>query len=304
MDSGFRQRLDFGYKNAQHTAVYASFSFFVLFFLRKSLVSRFSGYAGYAINALMFLGMFYVAWIVVAAQSRASWLGMVAAAAVYVAYLVITMFMKAASNDKGADKGWFSKKYLYSSLVAVALLSVILYSLPVEKIITKRLSVEQDVIADVVEGNTENVRLSSVGIRITLWGMASDWIRERPLTGWGPQTRKMLIYQEEQPDWMKQRMRHLHNSYLDLLVDYGFVGFLLFAGLFTYIWYRAWQAWKARLVPDDVLLFAAIWCVYWLIVNTFESYVIYSVTGQYLNAIVAGVLYTYHLKRKHLEKAD
>lgn len=163
--------------------------------------------------------------------------------------------------------------------------------------ITKRLTAERVTLEKLTEGDFEHIKKGSIGIRIDSWRMALGWIKERPITGWGAQTRKALIQRSDWPIEYKKKFGHLHNSYLELLVDYGVVGLSLFAGLFAYIWFRAWQAWRHNIIPNDIMAFGALWCIYWLIVNCFESYIIYSATGNYLNAIVMGVLYTYHLSR-------
>ena len=50
-------------------------------------------------------------------------------------------------------------------------------------------------------------------------------------------------------------------------------------------------------MPLDVLLFAWLFFLFWLVVSFFESYIIYP-SGTYLVAIVAGFTYSYCIRRQ------
>ncbi len=70
------RRVGFGYRNAEHTAVYASFSLFFLIFLRKRIVRLFGSWkwVGYALWTGATL--FSIA-IIILTQTRATWLGLI-----------------------------------------------------------------------------------------------------------------------------------------------------------------------------------------------------------------------------------
>src|SRR5690606_8311404 len=81
---------------------------------------------------------------------------------------------------------------------------------------------------------------------------------------------------------------HLHSSYFDLFAQYGAPGVLLFLGLLAWLGHFALRSWRAGTMPEPVLVFIGGFIVYWLIVNAFESYMLYS-TGRYLlNLVIAG----------------
>ncbi|BCO31219.1 hypothetical protein TspCOW1_13220 [Thiohalobacter sp. COW1] len=65
---------------------------------------------------------------------------------------------------------------------------------------------------------------SGLQYRVPLWEQARKLIGERPWFGWGAGTSRMLISELD----IKQSLTHYHNLYLQLLVELGAVGLVLF----------------------------------------------------------------------------
>ena len=290
------ERMDFGYKNAQHTAVYSTFVLLSLACLKTKILSHIPKNYTLLTNVLIYSTIILSIVAIVASKARATWLGLIIITAIFATIYIAREIKKRRRNKKQKPSRKLLTKETIWLAIATTVIIVTLASYNAREVITQRLQAESDVFNTLMEGNTNNLRLSSISIRIDSWKKAIEWIKERPITGWGAQSRKALLLKSDWSPWLKENFGHLHNSYVEILVSYGIIGFSLFASLFVYIWYRSWQAWKAGIIPDEIMLFAGLWSIYWLIVNFFESYVIFSATGNYINAIVAGILYTYHLK--------
>lgn len=289
------QRIDLGYNNSGHTAVYSAFVFLTLLTLRRRIATYLPEKLRLPARLLLLLALVYALAMVLLTQTRATWLGLtITLVALGIGIAFKTLRGMRSAQERGQT---LPHKSLFTLMIVVAISAIAITTLNIDKLIIKRIDKESEVIEKLAEGDIKHIKLSSIGIRIKIWTMGSEWFAERPLFGWGPQSRKALFWQGDQPLWMKKKIRHLHNSYLELLVAYGITGFMLFLGLFLYIWYRSWQGWRKGAIPDDIMLFATLWTVYWLLVNIFESYLIYSATGPYLNALVGGMLYSYHLRQ-------
>jgi O-antigen ligase len=157
------------------------------------------------------------------------------------------------------------------------------------------------VIEKIMTGDLDKVPLSSIGIRIHTWRKAVGWIQERPWTGWGPKSRKALYANSDLPPSIKKQFGHFHNSIIEITLAYGLVGLAVFMLIAGVVGYRAWWAWRRGLMPDDVFFFLGAFFIYWLIVNMFESYVIYT-TGYYINALVGGAAYTFYLASRQQQR--
>jgi O-antigen ligase len=295
------QRLTLGYRNWEHASVYSAFVFLALLILQERIVASVPERFRWPVRLFIYLALIYSAIAIIATQTRATWLGL-AVTAVICSTIFVLYKLRRRQSSTVTPKKPTEKITLWGIALILIGIVVTATSIDAHSTFSKRLSAERDVINKLLEGKPEEVQVSSVGIRIKTWDMALDWIEERPLTGWGPQSRKTLLMQSDLPQWVKVQIRHLHNSYIELLVAYGLIGLSMFTGLFSYVWFRAWQAWRYGYIPNDIMLFSTTWSVYWLVANSFESYVIYSSTGSYINAIVAGMMYTYHLKKRHCEK--
>lgn len=77
---------------------------------------------------------------------------------------------------------------------------------------------------------------SSIEYRIKIWKAAIKIIKDNPVLGIGPGTiwEKLPLYSSD----LKAYVAHVHNIYLQKLVDTGIVGLFLFALSIKYIWSR------------------------------------------------------------------
>jgi O-antigen ligase len=84
---------------------------------------------------------------------------------------------------------------------------------------------------------------SSVGARIYLWGQSCTAIQESPWIGYGHDGRKEKLAQwaEMAHSTTIKSLGHVHNEYLNQLLDHGFLG--LFSQL-SYIFGLMWLSWK------------------------------------------------------------
>ena len=136
--------------------------------------------------------------------------------------------------------------------------------------------------------------LDSAGIRFHSWAAAVDWIEQRPWLGWGKNGSAIAIqYSKQLPESMRARFRHLHSSYLDVLVQHGVAGLAVMLSLFGWLAYISVVSWRAGYMASDIFIFSGGFLVYWLIANMFESFMFYS-TGRFLfNVVAVGIFVHY-----------
>lgn len=164
----------------------------------------------------------------------------------------------------------------------------------------ERLTTENQVIVEVLEGNLDNVPYTSVGIRIHTWVAAAQWIGERPLVGWGGKGRALVIDETPWlPEFVKQHFGHLHNFFIETWVAYGLIGLAVMGALVVWVGRASWLAWRGGAMPGDMALFACGFFVYWVIVNQFESYLSFS-TGVTVHNLIVGGLVTHYWRWRWL----
>lgn len=219
-------------------------------------------------------------------QTRAVWLGLTAATVVLIG-LHLALHKRLFSLRNGA----------LAATALVVLISAGLMS-GAGQIIADRVSAERPVVNQILSGDIEDLPYTSIGIRIHLWAEAWRWIEQRPITGWGYTGKKRVI--DESPRFspeFKDTFGHLHSSVFGMWVTFGLLGLALLAWLAVWIGITTWRSWRAGRMPYDVFLFGMGFFPYFLVINQFESYLIWG-TGVYLMAVVAGTLYSYHLQGK------
>ena len=100
--------------------------------------------------------------------------------------------------------------------------------------------------------------------RVPLWRMVIDAAWQRPWLGWGyggfwEGHGRLVAQMWRRLGW---RMEHAHNNYVDIWLQFGFVGSLLFAALAIGVFWRAasicrWRRDRLDLWPLTILLFLA-----------------------------------------------
>lgn len=165
--------------------------------------------------------------------------------------------------------------------------------------VEQRYQQEAPVIQQLLHGDWDNIPYTSVGIRANTWKVAADKIAERPWFGWGSQARSRVIsHSAVLPDWVKQQFGHLHNYFLEIQLSYGLAGSFMLLALAIVIGRDCWLAWRAKLMPTDVLVFGFCFFVFWVIVNNFESYMSFG-TGTFVFNIILGGLITLCWRRRY-----
>jgi O-antigen ligase len=283
--------ISLGYRNREHTSVYASFTllFFVLF--RKRLVNLWPDRQWIGVLVVT-IGVSYSLIVIYVATTRATYFGFGIAILAWVFYQIYKIYVDKLSVNKN--------KVLKVGLVLTILFLVFVMVgfNPFSKF-AKRMNEERDVIGQLVGGDFDDLRLSNIGVRIYLWTYAIEKLKDQPLVGLGPRTREQLLAEKQVPDRVKKAgIGHFHNSYIELLLAYGILGAFIFAAMVSYIIYGVVQARKKQLMPDDMFNFVLVFSVYWFSVNLVESYFIYT-TGFYINALLGGTAITFYLKAKH-----
>lgn len=271
------ERVDFGLRNAQHTAMFFGAAFLGLFALSLSRIAQEP--LPRLTTALIALLLLLTGAGVMITQTRGVWLG-TAMGVVVIALLKMRMLSGRRQWTRG--RGVPVLLAVAALLTLAALLATQLFA----KFEEGRGTFEQLESLDV-----DALQYDSVGIRARSWIYGVPWILERPLSGWGINGSHLISQRSEAltPE-LKLIYTHLHSSYLDLAAQYGLPGVLLFLALMLWLLLQSRRAWQRQDMPDAVWLFIAGFTVYWLVINLFEAYMLYS-TGRYLlNLVIAGAL--------------
>ena len=273
-------RVDFGLHNAQHTAMLFGTATLGLLAFAPGILRNRRGC--WVIRFAWLLALATCITALLLTQTRGGWMGMLFALVVIASAGIVTLRKYFHSH----------RRYIGAATIATCSAAVLAGYLSLGDIVGQRLQAEQETIALVQQGDTENIPFNSAGIRIHTWVEALEWIAERPLVGWGGNGRSLIFdYSENLPDEIKQRFGHLHNSYLDLMVNFGLLGLLLLAGLVYWLLSRCLRYYQAGLISGSNLVFSLSFTVFFGVINLFESYLFFD-SGRYVLALVGGGLLT------------
>jgi hypothetical protein len=152
----------------------------------------------------------------VVSQSRGVWLAMLLTLPVMFSILWYGM------------KDTYVMKRKAKVLVFLSVFSIVALALLANwKVITERLVYENMAFGVVVSEGLEKAPLSSSTYRLHLWRFGLEKWLEEPVTGWGPGTTYSLVEVENVQELKNPNGKgfdHLHNAYLELLMQLGLIG--------------------------------------------------------------------------------
>lgn len=196
-------------------------------------------------------------------QSRGSWLAFLGALA-----LLVGLEWRGHSAAMGARLR--RRRYWFALPVAgVILLGGLLAQ---TETVHKRFSEHTGTLIDIARGETAAVESDPVGLRFKALLFARDTWSERPWFGWGAGTSRELIANSGRPEALfdyDHWLPHLHNTYAEILVQFGLVGLILMATLVWALACSGFKAGRAGRLPADLgrfylvtLVFVLIWCLF------------------------------------------
>jgi O-antigen ligase len=137
-----------------------------------------------------------------------------------------------------------------------------------------------------LQGKIEEMPLDSTGIRLRSWYFAGEYLAEKPWFGWGPDGSKLIMKESSAlPLALKPQFGHLHNTYLDIIAQFGIFGLTLYLALLAWLIIQIIKAFETNTISLSTFLFGIAFIIYWTIINIFESYMLFS-SGKYAFTIV------------------
>jgi|GEM_PF-5038416 len=95
---------------------------------------------------------------------------------------------------------------------------------------------DSGVYEQLLQGDVDNVPYTSAGTRINMWKFGLGEFAESPIVGYGPYIKHLIDHSS-----LKVKYGHLHNVYLEILLRFGLVGFVL---LGIMVLWMSWVIWK------------------------------------------------------------
>ncbi len=279
-------RVDFNVKNAQHIAMlFGTCAIGLLALTPRFYPTKFMRDFWKPLIWMVLVSACFIG--VMVTQTRAVFLG------IFLGLLILLI----ACFIWGAQSNLISLKSKISLICLFMIITLMLISkTSLKDLVEKRFEFEKSSISMILDGRTDFSANNSVGIRVNTWLEAVGWIKERPLLGWGGKGRNLVIKNTEGlSERSKEIYRHLHNSYMDVSVNYGLLGLMLMLTLFGFILYAAHFSWKQEVLPTDLLVFVYSFMGFWLVINCFESYMFYS-SGIFVFGLVGGGVLTHYWK--------
>ena len=251
------ERVFFGLRQAQHTSLFFGVILIGFLCFTRTLLSKSKWLA-----IPLFLAIAYCILIIYINSSRQAWLALLITAFFMASYFTIKRFNRATGKQKLVTLSLF--------LAGMLGLSIAITS---NDTIVNRVMEEKEALGAIATLNFDDVPYSSFGIRLHSWVAATDFIKAKPIFGWGSNGRSLVMKKTEWlPDDIRKDFGHLHNIYIEMLVNFGIVGLAFYISIWVVMAKSLFKQIRAGKIEKQVGYFFMSFVCFWSIMNCFEAY--------------------------------
>jgi len=251
------ERVFFGLRQAQHTSLFFGIILIGLLCFSRKIISL-----NKLLTIPLCLTLTYCLIIIYINASRQAWLALLLTAFFMASYFTIKRFNRATGKQK----------FLTISLFLIGILGLggLVSS---SETIVDRVMVEKEALTAIAKLDFDDVPYSSFGIRLHSWVAATDFIKEKPVFGWGSNGRSLVMkHTEWLPDKIRKEFGHLHNTYIEMLVNFGIIGLTFYLFMWIYMMKSLFKEIKKGKIGKDIGYFFMSFLCFWSIMNCFEAY--------------------------------
>ncbi|MCP4323531.1 MAG: O-antigen ligase family protein [Psychromonas sp.] len=285
-------RIDFEIKNAQFTSMFSGISLLISGFILPQVLSNKKPFQAITtshkvlLSILIIIASLFFAFISIVTQSRQVWL------ALALAFFMLPIFYALI----------FPKSNRKLIFISYLLIGVIFTGLSQLEMIQKRVLLDTGTLQTIISGDLDNIPMTSIGIRVNSWILATDWIKERPILGSGAEAISEVIQQSDKFTGELKKIGHLHNYHIETIVAYGSLGLLL---IYTLYYWLVRSLFITRIQQPELsalAVFSLMFVTFWACINLFETINARSF-GVYTHNIMFAGFYTFYLTSS-LKKQD
>lgn len=277
-------RVDFNYVNANHSAALFGAAILGLLFYIQNMTLKIKKNKTLIFLLIPCLSLVVMLSILlIFTQSRQVW--------VAIPISIFLMFISHITLKK--------EPVNYRNTIILSMLFIAaIYSFSQIPEVKLRATSESYIVPSILTGDINKIPYSSIGVRVHLWNEGIEQFKENPILGLGHNAKELVITLSERlPAFVKSQFSHLHNGHLEILVNYGLLGYITFIMLF----YLLIKSGKHYHESNEITIISVGLIGYFFIINFFESFFSFK-SGLYIfNCISAGI-YTFQLNHNLHEK--
>ncbi|WP_417538060.1 O-antigen ligase family protein [Marinomonas sp.] len=251
------ERVFFGLRQAQHTSLFFGIILIGLLCFARKIMS-----INKWLTIPLVLTILYCLLVIYINSSRQAWLALLLTAFFMASYFTIKRFKRATGKQKFVTITLF----LFGTISLGSLVAT-------NETIVDRVMEERQSLSAIVTLDFDDVPYTSFGIRLHSWAAATDFIKEKPIFGWGSNGRTLVMkHTEWLPNWVQKDFGHLHNTYIEMLVNFGIVGLIFYLFMWVYMTKSLFKEIHRGTIERSIGYFYMSFLCFWSIMNCFEAY--------------------------------
>jgi O-antigen ligase len=166
-----------------------------------------------------------------------------------------------------------------------------------------RMGQDLTVVSDLFTEDLEDLPQSSWGVRAIMLRYGIGRFVERPFWGWGYRSSNELLEKAHDDKILDQEFSQFHNSYLEILVEYGIFGLLILVLLFSYLLVSLSGSIKNSSGKNEMPIAIFIFLSFMGIFSFFDGILVQESSGPFIFNVAAGVALSIIFRSKLSEAA-
>lgn len=263
-------RLDATLGNASYLAIYMLFHVFITtFLLVRSLPAGRQGGIHYWMRYIYSAVIILQLVILYFTATRGALLGIVGG--VLLASILIVLFEKQRKQIRKIAIG-----VLIATIVLIGIFFVVRDS--------------QFIKDSPVLSRISSISLEEGSTRFTIWGMAWEGVKEKPILGWGQENFNLVFNKYYKPSLYAQEQwfDRVHNIVFDWLIAGGILGFLAYFSIPFFMLYYLWRRLETHLSVTEKSIFTGLLAGYFFynifVFDNIMSYILFFSVAAYIYA--------------------
>jgi O-antigen ligase len=154
------------------------------------------------------------------------------------------------------------------------------------------------IVPHVINEGVDELPQSSWGIRVIMLKIGVERFSERPIWGWGYRSSDFILQEANASGLLDQEFNQFHNSYLEVLVEYGVLALVLLLSVFFYLISIVRELIGSGHLDSRIATASLLFFLFMLIFSLFDGILVQGSYGQFIFNCAGGLALSMHFRHK------
>lgn len=224
--------------------------------------------------------------------------------AVFVAlFIVLVMGVPFVLHKLGLTQNKSARRR-FIIFIAVALIAVVSLDYGLGGKNLQRIQEGFSIVPQVINEGVDDLPQSSWGVRVIMLNIGLEKSSERPVWGWGYRSSDLILQDAKTSGILDTEFSQFHNSYLEILVEYGVLALVLILAVFLYLMSKLIALIDSENTDAPWAVALLLFLLFMLIFSFFDGILVQGSYGQFIFNAAGGWALSLYFRQEFLRDAQ